>query len=401
MNKRLDNPARPFIVVYIVWHPNFALGRDIAKVLFDHFRRESYERIAGGTGISVVYRFAIANDAKEPLDIDFSEAETSAVVVLADENFVGDPVWMQFLHRIAEKTAQTGLATRLFPIAMAADVLGGLMVAEEAMFWFRWGDDLEEQTGSLIGSLTFQFCRMLRHYLEHLRRPGESEDDLLNYLNKVVVFLSHSKHDGNQAGELVAEAIRAKLSTTDGLDGFFDVYSIPPGLRFHEVLLKKVQVSAVIAIHTDSFSSREWCRREIIAAKEHNRPLVIANCIADRDERGFPYLGNVPIIRLDDEKSPRVDVVIRALLDETLRDFLWQCRVELMRPKAKSNVTFLPRPPELISLATLLPASKGRSAVVVYPDPPLAAEEERLFNAIAPKMQLRSATEWLAGAIRK
>ncbi|MBB6487933.1 toll/interleukin-1 receptor domain-containing protein [Rhizobium lusitanum] len=397
----MADTARPFIVIYVVWHPQFAMGHDIAKAMFEHFRRESYEKITGGTGIPVVYRFVLSNDRGGPLPIDFSTAETSAVIVLVDKNYTEDEVWLTYLRALADQTDEAGLGTRLFPVVIEPDLLRDLNLSEQAIRWYQWNGDVQSRTDALIGHLTFQFCRMLRHYLAHLKKPGKSEKALLRFLKKVDIFLSHSKHDGNKAGELVATAIRRKLTLTDGLGSFFDVYDIPPGLRFQKVLLSQVKVSAVIAIHTDSYSSREWCRREIVEAKRHNRPLVIANCLADKDERGFPYLGNVPIIRLDNEKSPRVDIVIRALLDEILRDFLWQCRVELMRPKkSKLRVTFVPRPPELISLATLVPDSKGKKSIVVYPDPPLGREEERLFHAIAPNIQLRSATEWLAGAVR-
>ncbi|MBO9653368.1 MAG: toll/interleukin-1 receptor domain-containing protein [Agrobacterium tumefaciens] len=392
--------ARPFIVIYVVWHPNFNLGPHVAKALFEHFRRESYERITGGTGISVVYRFAAADGSPDPLPIDFNEAETSAVIVLADDNFVRDPVWMNFLQTIAAQTSATGLSTRLFPVSMEPGTIAALKLDEQIIRWSDWKGSTEDQIAVLVGHLTFQFCRMLRHYLEHLRRPEETARALLDYLKKVDIFLSHSKHDKSDTGVQVATSIRKKLSNRDGLGSFFDVYDIPPGLKFQDVLLTQIEVSAVIVIHTDTFSSREWCRRETIEAKRHNRPLVIANCLSDKDERGFPYLGNVPIIRLDQKRPRRVDVVIRALLDEILRDFLWQCRVELMRPKAGPAVRFLPRPPELISLASLVPATNGEPAVIVYPDPPLGVEEERLFYAIAPHIQLRSATEWLAGAVR-
>ncbi|WP_204306774.1 toll/interleukin-1 receptor domain-containing protein, partial [Klebsiella pneumoniae] len=76
----------------------------------------------------------------------------------------------------------------------------------------------------------------------------------------------------------------------DGLATFFDVHDIPTGVRFDRAILLQVRVSAVVAVHTDSYSSREWCRREIIEAKRWNVPLVVANCIADADERGFPYM---------------------------------------------------------------------------------------------------------------
>lgn len=295
--------ARPFIVTYVVWHPSFAVGHTVAKALFEHFRRESYEKITGGTGISVVYRYALADGTDEPLPIDFAAAETSAIVVLADQNFAQDPVWMDFLQRISDQTTAAGLSTVLFPVAMDPGIINQIKKAEQALPWSDWKGSIEDKVFKLIGLLTFQFCRMLRHYLEHLRRPDEARQALLRFLKKVDIFLSHSKHDKNDAGEQVAKAIRKKLTERDGLGSFFDVYDIPPGLKFHDVLLAQIEISAVIAVHTDSFSSREWCRREIIEAKRHNRPLVIANCIADRDERGFPYLGNVPIIRLENKRQ--------------------------------------------------------------------------------------------------
>ena len=150
-----------------------------------------------------------------------------------------------------------------------------------------------------------------------------------------------------------------------------------------------------MAIHTDSFSSREWCRREIIEAKRYHVPLIVANCIGDRDERGFAYLGNVPIVRMDPERIDRLDAVVGRILDEVLKDFLWKCRVKVAAI-ADPAVTFVPRPPELISLAGLPPAAEVPRPTIVYPDPPLSREEQRLFEAIAPQVTLRSLTEWLA-----
>jgi len=213
-------------------------------------------------------------------------------------------------------------------------------------------------------------------------------------LKKVQIFLSHSKHD--DYGERIARAIRDHLYAGHGLSSFFDVHDIPAGLRFQRVLIQQVKMSAVVAVHTDSYSSREWCRREIIEAKRWNVPLVVANCISDLDERGFPYLGNVPIVRLDPRGPDRIDVVIGRLLDEVLKDFLWRCRVELVRDAADRAVVFVPRPPELISLVGVPTATEVPEPVIVYPDPPLSAEEERLFEEVAPRVRLRSMTEWLA-----
>ena len=36
---------------------------------------------------------------------------------------------------------------------------------------------------------------------------------------------------------------------------------------------------------------------------------------------------------------------------------------------------------------------------LIYPDPPIGAEERELFEQAAPKIRLLSATEWLAGGL--
>ena len=79
----MDNLARPLLVLYIIWHPDFQEGGAIADALREHFRRKVYENIAGGTGLSVIYRFADAPGATTPLPIDLNEAETTAIVVLS------------------------------------------------------------------------------------------------------------------------------------------------------------------------------------------------------------------------------------------------------------------------------------------------------------------------------
>lgn len=394
----VPHPTRPLLVVYVAWHPGFAAGAQIAETLRKHFRRELYENVAGGTGLSVLFRSTPPAGALTPLAIDLNEAETTAIVVLADPNMAADANWVAYLQQLVGATEATGLGTRVFPVVIEQSVLSALGLAEQALRWDTWTGPHEERQERLIGELAYEFSRMLRHYLEHLKRPAEDETALERYLTPVRIFLSHSKHDND--GARVALAIRDRLHAGHDFASFFDVHNIPAGVRFDVALLQMVRVSAMVAIHTDSYSSREWCRRELIEAKRWNVPLVIANCLSQIDERGFPYMGNVPVVRLDPQGVDRIDFVIRRLLDEVLKDFLWKCRVELTRADAGAEVFFVPRPPELITLASLPPAEEVPEPVIVYPDPPLSKEEERLFAEIAPRVQLRSLTEWLAGAVR-
>lgn len=386
--------TRPFLIVYIAWHPAFHSGKDIAKYLFDHYRREHFGNIAGGAGLSVVYRYAANPATGAPLAIDLEEGETSAVVVLFDEAFSKSAEYTAWLKAVELSSETAGMRSMIFPVAMDSSFTKSEVV-QQAVRWGRWEDtqDNRKKLHRLTTDLTYQFSRMLRTYLERLRRPLTDDEALLGYLQKVQIFLSHSKHDGD--GERIAHAVRNALHDSQGFSSFFDVKDIPTGTRFDHVLLTQVRASAVVAIHTDSFSSREWCRREIIEAKCYNVPLVVANCIQDADERGFPYMGNVPLVRMDPILLDRIDNVVGRLLDEVLKDFLWRCRVEMVRGDGVDCVVFLPRPPELISLAGL--DGEAQSEVtLIYPDPPIGSEEQRLFDVIAPSVKLRSITEWIA-----
>ncbi|WP_220674511.1 toll/interleukin-1 receptor domain-containing protein [Klebsiella pneumoniae] len=389
------NLAKPFLVVYIIWHPDFAAGAGLAEILRGHFRRELYQNVAGGTGLSVIFRSEPLPKTGKPLPINFSESETTAVLILAESCMANDPEWGTYLWELSTQSEIAGLGTHLFPIAIDGEGLN-LGLEEQALRWDQWIQDGSNDTANLhirlISELTYEFCRMLRHYLEHLKQPEKDEDELLNYLKKVQIFLSHSKHDKD--GERIAHLIREQLHSGHGLSSFFDVHDIPAGLRFHQVLLKQLAQSAVVAIHTDSYSSREWCRREIIEAKRNSVPLVVANCISELDERGFPYMGNVPIVRMDPQQAERINIIIARLLDEVLKDFLWRCRIQLVNTE-QSAVQFVPRAPELISLAGLKFHGIGQPTIV-YPDPPLSSEEERLFEEVKPGIRLRSFTEWLA-----
>lgn len=386
--------TRPFLVVYIAWHPAFTSGQDIARNLFDHYRREHFGNIAGGAGLSVVYRYAPEEATGAPLAIDLEEGETSAVVVLFDEEFSKSTEYMAWLNTVEGSCERAGMRAMVFPVAIDPSLTKS-RVMEQAVRWDRWSDirDPQAKQRKLTTDLTYQFSRMLRSYLERLRRPLTEDEELLAYLQRVQIFLSHSKHDGD--GERIAKVVRDALHDGQGFSSFFDVRDIPTGTRFDRVLLAQVRVSAVVAIHTDSFSSREWCRREIIEAKRYNVPLVVANCIQDADERGFPYLGNVPLVRMDPVLLDRIDNIVGRLLDEVLKDFLWRCRVEMVKLDGGEDAVFLPRPPELISLAGL--DSEAQAEVtLVYPDPPIGSEEQRLFEVIAPSVKLRSLTEWIA-----
>ncbi|MDE0532570.1 MAG: hypothetical protein OXI01_14150 [Albidovulum sp.] len=182
-------------MVYVVWHPGFGEGRLIAEAVREHFRRRKFENVSGGTGGSVIYRFAEAVGASAPLPINLSEAGTTAIVVSMESNLAIEDAWAEYVRGSVERTDETGLRTRLFPVSIEAEVTGSLGLAEQASRRDARSGPSEQRQQQLVGKLTYEFCRMLRHYLEHLRRPAEAQDALERFLRKVQIFLTHSKHD--------------------------------------------------------------------------------------------------------------------------------------------------------------------------------------------------------------
>ena len=152
-----------------------------------------------------------------------------------------------------------------------------------------------------------------------------------------------------------------------------------------------------MAVHTDSYSSREWCRREVIEAKRRLAPMIVVDCVRDVDPRGMPYLGNVPVVRMERGRTDRIGAVVGCLMDEVFRTWLWLCRVGPDLADAP-GVLFTARPPELIALAAVPrddERNEGTSPTIVYPEPLLGADDERLFLEVAPGVRVLTLTDWL------
>lgn len=380
--------TQPPFALYVVWHPGYADGERIAVRLRQHFGTDRYRNIVGGAGVTVLFRNTNAPDAATPLPIDWSEAEATAVVVLLDSTHANDAAWMRYVRELAGEADERGLGSRVFPVALEAGSLD-VGIDIQALRWDRWMEGGLEREQRLFRELTYEFSRMIRHRLE---QHTDGEGGLQRYRQKIQIFLSHSKHDDH--GKMVAEAVRDWLHDNSALASFLDVHDIPAGLSFSSVMDDSIQDGAMMTIYTDSYSSREWCRREVIEAKRRNVPMVIVDCLQTVDDRVFPYLGNVPSIRMNPDRGDRIDQVVSLLLDELFKDFLWRQRIEEFRG-SHPQVIFTARPPELILLSNLMDSADNGERTLVYPGPPLGMEEIRLFTDIVSGVRLCTLTDWL------
>jgi hypothetical protein len=215
----------------------------------------------------------------------------------------------------------------------------------------------------------------------------------------VRLFISHAKGDLPRDPAAMAEGpVRAILAALAQLpvEGWYDGAQIPAGGRFGDEIQRGVlDASALVAVLTDTWSSREWCRREVLEAKLAGRPLVLVDALEARVVRLFPYVGNAPTLRwrtavaASDHgeqiwgkyrqrwEADDAALVIEAALLEALR-YLHEHR-RLLGSVGKQEIA-LGTSPEALTLANL-PAGTTR---VWYPDPPLGREElDRLQPTLA------------------
>ena len=376
----------PFIL-HVVWHPSYKRGKYIALLLLRKFASERNSNVVGGAGVRVIFHNQVTQKTSASLVIDWNIATTVAVVVLLDRYLVDDSEWTEFVHSLVTSADSKKLNARVFPVAMEKDV-HKIGLKAQTLQWDFQSDTDNGPNQRLVRELTYEFSRMLRYQLKRLRHPDHNNvKNLQIHLEKIQVFLSYSNHD--KFGKKIANNIRDWLHRNSALLSFLDFKDIPTGLSFADA----IQRSALIAIHTDSYSSREWCRREVIQAKRNDVSLLVVNSLTDIDKRAFPYLGNVPIIRMNPGRLNRIDQIVGYLLDEVFKDLLWRCRTEKLQER-NSQTYFTARSPELITLANVC-GNVNDSLQIVYSDPPLTKEEVRLFADIKPKVQLKNLLNWL------
>ena len=187
------------------------------------------------------------------------------------------------------------------------------------------------------------------------------------------LFLSHTKRD--KVGLEKTGQLKRILETFTQADNFFDRNSIHIGSDILEVIEKNLankKETFFAIMQTDAYSSSSWCNKEVLIAKENNKPLMIINAIEKNDERSFPYMGNTKVIRLNKETNFEYYKILTQIFLEAIR-FKYN---ELKLDKYKDKANILLSAPELLDFSI----RKFDKSTIIYPDPPLEDDEIMLFH---------------------
>ncbi len=193
------------------------------------------------------------------------------------------------------------------------------------------------------------------------------------------LFLSHSKCD--EFGKTIAKRTGDLINETN-MNKFFDAIDISPGFDFGDEIQKHGKESTMIVFSTDRYSSRYWCQREMLLAKDLDRPMIVVDCLKEYEDRIFPAKVNVPCIHVPTTLDLTDETVLRILLLAILETIRWNYSSLLLKYYQEigwidEKCYLSSRPPEAMHIKRL----KDRAIKeICYPDPPVYPEEGQWFQ---------------------
>lgn len=378
------NKYKAPLAIYVVWHPEFNRGIEFAEFLFSTFNRDINDPFARGIGIPVFYRYLADPQTGIPIEINLGEAQSSIVVVLIDDfckinwsRYIGQ-LYEQFENTINDKNDNH----RFFPVAFNQSALKIHPKVSENNFIRLYDHEIELNKDTLLQKselkmrLTHEICRLF-HELPRIADIEQYPSELRNN-SPITLFLSHTKNGGVP----ITQAIKQFIETNTPAKSFFDSLDLISGKKFSIELEKHIEKSALIVIHTDKYSTREWCKWELIMAKKHNRPIVVVNALQDIETRSYPYMGNVPVIRWQESE---IHNIFHFILLEILR-FEYTYRLidsQIRQYEGGHKIKkILASPPELFTLIYKAFEKGTKDKRVIYPDPPVTQEEKELLDEL-------------------
>lgn len=386
----------PILEIFVIWHPHDGNGANLARTIFSHFMHgPTFSGVIGG-GIQVSLRSASwegDGSAPRPVYANGSPAPNGmrpasfvAVVPLLGTELAASvqdqqSYWHHYIAAIRD--AQAGMPDRfgVFPYLLSNGATDGTELGQLLGHYQFIAAGQPDADGENVASM---LCRDLTQGIAQLISPDE--------MDRLTAFISHTKRHSYNEGEDVDELVglvRQVIGSTR-LNDFFDANDLQPGTDWDAELKEKSGTSAMLAVRTDLYSSREWCQREVVIAKTHGMPVIMMDAIGYGEERGSFLMDHVPrvAVRKSDGHWHKRDVyrALNLLVDECLKRALWMRQKELAQDRPELDVAWwAPHAPEPLTLSHWIDAyvqkePDGEGDIrILHPDPPLGPEEREVL----------------------
>ncbi len=350
----------PPLSVSFVWHPSDI--NDVEPILDsirNCFARDRDKPFSRGLNIPLFF-FSSQNANELPNESPRMLAKKNIIVVFTSTNTNGHKNWRKYVEQLPCSSAFS-----IVPIAIDRGGLvhKGSLSGTNCTRVYDWPADNRDLYA--IVSLAHE---IYRYGCVSINQVDTSKS------SSITIFLSHAKV--GDTGRLHSEEIKKFIDNTN-LNYFFDSTEISPGFQFDQEIEKNVKKSTLVAIESDTYSSRYWCQREILSAKQHSRPIVVVNSLRDYEDRIFPAASNVPCVHVSsDSPIAQRDIlrILSAAILETVRHrHSMQC-LEFYKENGwiLSDCELSARPPEI---RQTLKAKVSGQTKICYPEPPIYSDE--------------------------
>jgi len=350
------------LVVHVLYHHDFSDGPAIYEYLYKLLCRNPKTPFDPGLDIPVFFKTDIKGEIS---CIDLKKGKMNFVLLLVDQNMYLSTEWKKYVNDVLipliEKKNES---IQIIPVSL-----------------YKYAYDFSSKLAK-CQFISINNESILEHEEEFNQRLYDCLIRFLKYLGDkriepLKIFISHSKHDEDKHGKVLAENLRDYFQKSGSKLGFFfDVNSIIEGYNFEDQLTNNAQNAIMIVILSETYSSREWCIKEILAAKKNDAPVIVVYTINNSVDRIFPYIGNVPGTSFNGDWTPVVNLLLRTTLSyEHQKKLLSQFTV----------VSHIPHTPDAFSLYNFMNNEK-RTAEILYPEPPLGYDEMEIINGISRKM---------------
>ena len=345
------------LAIHCIWNfSDSALVEPLVSQLALRVSRDVERPYSLGVNIPL-FMYASENANAVPNELRDVKAARNVCFVFTSEETAGRENWKGYYSKLMAKRKLS-----IVPVALNAKGLS----AFSGINAIRYEDG---EPGSRPD-------RCLIAMLHEIFRYGFTwrKKDATGHDSSIKVFLSHSKRDDGRGVEVVT-SLRKVIDSTN-MRCFFDATSISPGRWFEKEIRTHLdsERSAIVAVQTDGYSSRYWCQKEILLAKEYNLPFLLVNYLSDVEDRAFPAAANVPVTRIDGIDDKNLLLLLTRLLTEAIRCKYARALISEYKTIqwVPANAEILIRPPEIYSL----PSTRTRSSMLLcYPEPPLYKDE--------------------------
>ena len=386
----------PVLEIYVLWHPGDLAGARICDELLEHFHGSAFSGLIGGA-IEVYARsvgWRSNDDAPRPipffpgsLPADMRTAQFVAVVPILGNEFAAavqddKSPWRDYLKDVLRARADSAATIGVFPFVLDGGAVNGTILGELLSPLQRIAAN-QPTEGETLQSV---MCRDLAQGVAQLLSPTSQ---------RLTVFISHTKRYSPEERESVAAliaAVREAIGNTRLAD-FFDASDLQPGQDWDSELRSKAATSALLAIRTHLYASREWCQREVLIAKREGMPVIVMDALDEAEERGSFLMDHVPRVpvRMIDGRWGRADIhqALNLLADECLKRALWHRQAEVALGELDVEIAWwAPHAPEPITLTRWMAEQRragklpeeGEDLRVLHPDPPLGADERMVLQ---------------------